>query len=621
MAPAYNLRDIPVTHWVDNGRATHPGTYQEYLRTASTSPWRIGHAFSRAGRDDDKMDVIVNSRLYDSIVPVLDTFVSDLTGDGYSISVETTSGGTPESLKSFLKSEYAGGMEGALLIGDLPIAWFQMIDDWNGDGRRDTGDYYEEFPCDLFYMDLNGTWLDTMHQLPGYDSLVPGGDGIYDQHSGDEGPEIWLGRITAAPCGNQESLVTNYLRKDHAYRNDSLVLKDRALVFIDDDWVPWDTEFDADVGDLYPMRKLISNPETTQATRYRLCLHENYQWISLFAHSNPVLHAMKYDNGQDWSWFYGDSIPGIDPLANFYNLFCCSNARFTEANYMGGRYLYASTHGLNSVGSTKEGSMLDFQYFYQPMGQGASIGPAFMDWFNYEAQGGFDGVKGSWFYGMCLNGDPTLKPWFPAHDVGPVAILSPVETVDSGAVITPECCVVNFGSNEETLGVRLTIGSSYAQTCTLSLARAAYDTVSFPIWHAGPKGVLAVRCSTELPTDTRRENDTCSTSVTVGPLTAVAERTGAQPPVFALQGVAPNPASDRAMIRYALPRAALVRISLFDITGARIRTVRLESEQPGVYACPLELEGSGRNRLPAGVYLLELEAGKDRLTRQIVIAR
>jgi len=107
LASAYDLRDIPVTHWVDNGRATHPGTYHECLRTKSPSPWRIGHAYSRSGRDDNKMDIIVNSMLYDSIAPALPTYVSDLNGEGYTVSVETAFGGTPESLRAFLKSERA----------------------------------------------------------------------------------------------------------------------------------------------------------------------------------------------------------------------------------------------------------------------------------------------------------------------------------------------------------------------------------------------------------------------------------------------------------------------------------------------------------------------------------
>ncbi len=47
-----------------------------------------------------------------------------------------------------------------VLIGNLPVPWFQLIDDWNSNGRRGPDKHYEEFPCDLFLMDLDGTWLE-----------------------------------------------------------------------------------------------------------------------------------------------------------------------------------------------------------------------------------------------------------------------------------------------------------------------------------------------------------------------------------------------------------------------------------------------------------------------------
>jgi hypothetical protein len=63
------------------------------------------------------------------------------------------------------------------------------------------------------------------------------------------------------------------------------------------------------------------------------------------------------------------------------------------------------------VGSAKTGSMLDFQYFYEPIGNGASFGTALKEWFEYEYPysddpGGYNDI--SWFYGMTILGDPTI---------------------------------------------------------------------------------------------------------------------------------------------------------------------------------------------------------------------
>ncbi len=57
------------------------------------------------------------------------------------------------------------------MVGSIPVAWFEMSDDFHGAA---------EFPCDLFYMDLNGTWND------------PDGDGKYSGHPTNVAPEIWV---------------------------------------------------------------------------------------------------------------------------------------------------------------------------------------------------------------------------------------------------------------------------------------------------------------------------------------------------------------------------------------------------------------------------------------------
>jgi hypothetical protein len=131
------------------------------------------------------------------------------------------------------------------------------------------------------------------------------------------------------------------------------------------------------------------------------------------SHSWPGGHGMKYDSGQTWDWFYATSIPSLDPLANFYNLFACSNVRFVEQGYCGGCYVFQTSTGLGAIGSAKTGSMLAFADFYAPLGQGASLGEAFRQWFEAQLIDGCDGGERAWFYGMCLIADGALKPRVP----------------------------------------------------------------------------------------------------------------------------------------------------------------------------------------------------------------
>jgi hypothetical protein len=396
-------RTIPVTRWVSPGDE----------RPLSYSEWRMDHpatSFSIQGQrkvqrsDSTEVLILVNTALQDTLTVPLAQYIADLELEGYVVETLGVSGGTAADLKALMQSRPS--LLGAILIGDVPIPWFQMIDDFEGDGVPDG---YEEFPIDLFYMDLDGTWQDLYYYDSISQELLPGPDGILDSHGGDQSPEIWIGRLTASPMTEDEiALLENYLDKAHRYRQGSLWLRERALNYIDDDWSgSWTT---AGLESIYGEVVVVDHPESTVAADYEAELTAEYEWIGVCAHSWPGGHGFIYNGGSTWSYFYAYQLDPIDPQGLFYNLFACSNARYVEANYMGGCYIFTDTYGLGAVGSTKTGSMLYFEQFYYPLGGGVSLGQAFKEWFDVIASGGFATWEHSWFYGMTLLGDPTLVP-------------------------------------------------------------------------------------------------------------------------------------------------------------------------------------------------------------------
>ncbi len=400
--------DIPVTRWV-SPEGQRPVTYQEWRDANPSAPFRIGPVGERV-KSDSLVEVVVNSSLLDSLAfylnPDSGQYIQDLRDQGYGVRVDTASFSNrladAESLRSLLISLLPEGLAGALLIGDLPISWYQMMEVFWG-----WEPHYCEFPIDLFYMDLDGVWEDTLRHDPAGDSLVPGSDSILDTHRGDMAADIWVGRLTVSPLGEELMLLRDYFERDHAYRSDSLPLPKRALVYIDDDWAPAAWEWSEEVGLVYSVRTTVADSETTIADDYRVRLTDSYEWISVFAHSSPQVHGFLYNDGSSWSWFYGYEIPRIDPQASFYNLFACSNCRWVESGYMGGRYIFTDTYGLGAVGSAKTGAMLEFQDFYYPLSQGKSLGDGFKEWFAVWAEAWGDTSR-SWFYGMTFLGDPTL---------------------------------------------------------------------------------------------------------------------------------------------------------------------------------------------------------------------
>ncbi|MEW6069515.1 MAG: hypothetical protein AB1485_02770 [Candidatus Thermoplasmatota archaeon] len=356
------------------------------------------------GRENSKASsqlvyVLVNQSVYSALQPNLTTYKKDLeTTQKITVEIYNGSWTNITQVRSLLQEGLSKGLTGAVLIGNIPIAWYWLNEtEWIG--------YNETFPIDLYYMDLNGSWIE--------------GEGTiadpFRNHTGDVAPEIWIGRLYASTAGatDEISALKNYFYKDHQYRLANLSLEKRALVYVDDDWVPWSEQWSNDMEPLYPAanRTLVNDTEITNATDYKARLTYNYEWISLFAHSGDWYHGLETSAG--WTYVYNTDITTIDPKTSFYNLFYCLAANYSygaDNGYLGGHYIFNNTYGLVAVGSTKTGSMLQFQDFYNPLGQNKTIGNAFKEWFVLNGETGAGADSRLWFYGMTILGDPTLTP-------------------------------------------------------------------------------------------------------------------------------------------------------------------------------------------------------------------
>ncbi len=127
-----------------------------------------------------------------------------------------------------------------------------------------------------------------------------------------------------------------------------------------------------------------------------------------------------YDHG---AWVTSQDIQDRDPPVLFYNLFACGPGLFVDQNYLAGAYIFNTTYGLITIACAKSGSMLNFQDFTRPLGEGKSIGTAYLEWF--EAQAPYVLWEREWYFGMVACGDPTLKP---------MSSLDPADVNGDGAV-------------------------------------------------------------------------------------------------------------------------------------------------------------------------------------------
>jgi hypothetical protein len=329
--------------------------------------------------------VLVDKTVYNAVAASVDQYVLDVGRDGYWATIHVVNGGTPAQVRNYIKQFNPAGV---LLVGAIVVPWYDL-----------DGDH---FPCDLYYMDLNGSWIDA------------NADGVFDGHEGNLDPEVWVGRIYSPTAnGNDADLINDYFARNHKFRLGMLGHARSALAYVDDDWTGFD---DCAFDEMFPPSAITkyTNPATTDADLYKAEVNSLRAWVQLCAHSWTQGHALRVGESNEYiqTPYFRDTNP---PNAHFYNLFCCGPGRFTTADYLGGWYIFdknggGTNHGLTAVASAKTGSMLYFEDFYRPLGQGKVIGDAFVDW--WKARGPVhDHSDRYWFYGLVLLGDPTLTWW------------------------------------------------------------------------------------------------------------------------------------------------------------------------------------------------------------------
>jgi hypothetical protein len=602
---------ITVTRWVDPDHRK-PTSFREWrAKFGEPKPLSLKRVYESQAlwnQDDSRLvNLLINDGIYPYLTDLLTEYIQDLEGWRYGVAVDRVQGGSPEEIRAHLQAQLPSGLVGAVFLGSLPVPWYQMVDDWDNSGtRNDPLDLYEEFPCDLFYMDLDGTWLDTLQRYGTWDSLVPGSDGSYDTHTGAITPEIWVGRLDASRLSYEPELALyeKYLTRAHRYRRGEIILNDSALSYVDNDWY-WDF---AEVGldSIYSEVVVINDTLATNGPDYKDRLDDCYSWVNIFCHSSPSYHVFDGHSPRPPTYVSNRDIYELKPQACFYNLFACSNVRFVEPDYMGGWYIFVDSCGLGAVGSTKTGSMWRFEQFHHPLGRGENLGEAFKEWFHYWMGDGVSNLERSWWYGMVLTGDPSLV----ARDLPPAPPQGLAASFADSAVrlswtsnLEPDLRAYrvyrgfNIGAYTDTLGPVLRPETTFTDTSVI------LDTV----YHYALSAV-----------DFRGQEGELSSEVAI-------RTTGIEEPmtagIFRFNEAFPNPFILKTKLNFTLLHPAQVSLKLYDAGGRLVRAL-LASEHlsPGLHHIAWDGRDGNHHRLPPGVYFYRLEApGSPGLSGKVIL--
>ena len=357
-----------------------------------------------------RVAIVVASALYSSVSSSVNTYAADLIAHGFTPFVVTFSG-TAEALKNILAGYYAetNSLAGAVLVGELPYAIWEMNKSF------DTGtSYYAAEICDIFLMDLDGTWEDL-------NASTPFEAGRYDTRGGDLHCEIWVTRIAAdnLSVGGQTetTLLNGYFARNHAYRGGAYSVAKAALHYTDYDWAGDAAEDAFELESVYQTvaSRVCGVDAGAGGTDYRdNHLPSAVELIQVRCHGTATTHM--WDDGVNVT---SSDYLVKDPDAVFYNLYTCSGADFTTANNLSRiAVMNPAAGGLAAWSHSGTGGMITFDryrasVFYDALGTGECLGEAFRLWYNSCVDGDFYYTEpywktAKWFNGMRIDGDGCL---------------------------------------------------------------------------------------------------------------------------------------------------------------------------------------------------------------------
>jgi hypothetical protein len=89
--------------------------------------------------------------------------------------------------------------------------------------------------------------------------------------------------------------------------------------------------------------------------------------------------------------------------------------------------------------------------------------------------------------------------------------------------------------------------------------------------------------------------------------------------ITALTSVNPNPTPRGASIVWTLPEPANIALAVFDLRGARVRTLGQGPWPAGEHRVEWDGRDASGSKVEGGVYFVRLEAGKTRSTRKLIV--
>lgn len=261
------------------------GTNYEY-RVIRTGSGYTGYGYINSGIQvpvteyRGNLILLVDSTFITTLSTELKRLQEDLEGDGWKVirhNVLRTA--TPQHARSFVINDYTSdptNTKAVFIVGHVPVPYSGNI---NPDGHPD---HLGAWPTDTYYADVNGNWTDisvtSTTASPARTQNIPG-DGKFDQSVIPSDLELQVGRADFANMpafsATEQTLLKNYLDKDHDYRKKVFTVVKRAV--IDDNFGYFSSEAFAASG-YKNAACMVPTSSITAGDYFTNMATNNYQW-------------------------------------------------------------------------------------------------------------------------------------------------------------------------------------------------------------------------------------------------------------------------------------------------------------------------------------------------------
>lgn len=113
------------------------------------------------------------------------------------------------------------------------------------------------------------------------------------------------------------------------------------------------------------------------------------------------------------------------------------------------------------------------------------------------------------------------------------------------------------------------------------------------------------------------------TGLVTGAIAEVASPTGVGTPSAAMVHIVARPSvtSDLMRLSFALPAAAQVRMRIYDVRGRLVRTLASSTLGAGSHELTWDTQDNAAQRVPSGVYFVQLQIGHTSTARKVIVSR